>query len=746
MAKTRCTKRALLLSALSLLMCVSMLAGSTLAWFTDEVTSSGNQIVAGKLDVDLIDANGNSLENETLQFVDKDNNEILTQILWEPGCTYTLEPVKVKNNGNLWLKYEIVISGLKGDAELLEAIEWTIMLGDNEVTLDDLNGYLEPGKTSEALQIIGHMKEEAGNKYQEKSIDGISITVYATQYTKENDSFDDQYDADALVADILATPETAQEIIDNAAEGTVIGLMAGTYDDLIVRNADGSAKNNITLLSNSAVVASVNLNGSTKITLKGLTFDASKGTTVWSYSAPTTSDSGVIASITDASQTRSYYGAQDITIVNCTFEGTPANVASYACIATTRYRSSQSSKNFTIKNCNFACDAQNYLQLNYIYGEVVVENNTFGGGEFSTGHNTINAVGSSANWTIVGNEFNNWNAEKAAIGSSRSSADGIVNWTVTGNNFNNAEDAVAFALKAKSYNANNTAVVFENNTALNGNATLVAAARNAEDDEDIFLGKKIQLDEGVELVNDATALTNVLKNTATDVVVLTNNVTVDTNWDARYTGGKQTKEVVIDGLGNTLKITGQVADNNHNAVFRFETDAVVKNLVIDLSEASGYNGNTARAISAKGSLTVDNCTFIGNPALSKTRAIIFGEGQSAAPYDAEISITNCTFVNWKRGITDNENGADVKTVVIENNTCTNAHIYASAYENITVVNNTMSGSEINITSYSAAATAKVLAQGNVLDENQANMIGSASKQFTAANVDCQEGFVVNTIA
>ena len=195
MAKTRSTKRALLLSALSLLMCVSMLIGSTFAWFTDEVTSSGNQIVSGKLDVDLIDANGVSLENETLQFVDKDGKEILTQILWEPGCTYTLEPVRVKNNGNLWLKYEIVISGIEGDAKLLEAIEWTIMLGDNEVTLNDLKGYLEPEKTSEALQIIGHMKEEAGNEYQEKSIDGISITVYATQYTKESDSFGDQYDA-----------------------------------------------------------------------------------------------------------------------------------------------------------------------------------------------------------------------------------------------------------------------------------------------------------------------------------------------------------------------------------------------------------------------------------------------------------------------------------------------------------------------------------------------------------------------
>ena len=43
------------------------------------------------------------------------------------------------------------------------------------------------------------MKEEAGNEYQGLSIDGIGITVYATQDTYENDSFDNQYDAKADV-------------------------------------------------------------------------------------------------------------------------------------------------------------------------------------------------------------------------------------------------------------------------------------------------------------------------------------------------------------------------------------------------------------------------------------------------------------------------------------------------------------------------------------------------------------------
>ena len=41
------TKKALLTSVLCLLLCCSMLIGATFAWFTDEVVSGMNQIVAG---------------------------------------------------------------------------------------------------------------------------------------------------------------------------------------------------------------------------------------------------------------------------------------------------------------------------------------------------------------------------------------------------------------------------------------------------------------------------------------------------------------------------------------------------------------------------------------------------------------------------------------------------------------------------------------------------------------------------
>ena len=185
------TKRALVLSLLSMLLCVSMLIGSTYAWFTDTATTAVNKIQSGTLDVALEMSTDNgatwtNAEGKTLNFMTADNR---AEILWEPGCTYALPLLRVVNKGNLSLKYEIVITGIDGDAELNDAIEWTIPA--------EKTGNLAAGATSDAIAISGHMKETAGNEYQGTSIDGIAITVYATQYSYEKDSNNEKYDTEA---------------------------------------------------------------------------------------------------------------------------------------------------------------------------------------------------------------------------------------------------------------------------------------------------------------------------------------------------------------------------------------------------------------------------------------------------------------------------------------------------------------------------------------------------------------------
>ena len=195
----KATKRALLTSVMALVMCVVMLVGTTFAWFTDTASTAVNKIQAGNLDVQLLDATtGDSIEGETLQFKKAAGATQGEQVLWEPGCTYELPAFKVKNNGSLNLKYKIVISGIKGSAKLNEAIEWTMTDGETPMNINDgTEVSLAPNATSGNIIIKGHMKENAGNEYQGLSIDGIAITVYATQKDAEFDSFNNSYDAGA---------------------------------------------------------------------------------------------------------------------------------------------------------------------------------------------------------------------------------------------------------------------------------------------------------------------------------------------------------------------------------------------------------------------------------------------------------------------------------------------------------------------------------------------------------------------
>ncbi len=202
------TRRALLSSVVALVICLTMLMGTTFAWFTDTATVSVNTIQSGTLDVQLLDAATKAnIEGQTLDFKKAEGHEN-EEILWEPGCTYELPAVIVRNNGNLALKYEIVITGIKGDAKLNEAIEWTITNATGEFNL-------LPKTESPAITIKGHMKEDAGNDYQDLTIDGIAITVLATQYTHEYDSTDNQYDKDATYASAWDGTIDAEGLVAN---------------------------------------------------------------------------------------------------------------------------------------------------------------------------------------------------------------------------------------------------------------------------------------------------------------------------------------------------------------------------------------------------------------------------------------------------------------------------------------------------------------------------------------------------
>ena len=212
-----------------------------------------NKIQAGTLDVQLLDEQGNTLEGQTLSWKKAAGHEN-EAVLWEPGCTYNLQSFKIKNNGNLALKYKIVISGIVGDAKLLEAIDFTVTGVDGVTTANALNGFegkLAASSMTDAITISGHMKEYAGNEYQGKSIDGIGITVVATQDTVEHDSNGNTYDERAEYP-VLAS--SVSDFRDALSQGNSTIILASdvTVEDGIQMSVENDA--------------SINFNGNT---LKG---------------------------------------------------------------------------------------------------------------------------------------------------------------------------------------------------------------------------------------------------------------------------------------------------------------------------------------------------------------------------------------------------------------------------------------------------------------------------------------------
>ena len=149
----------------------------------------------------------NRLDGGSLSFIKAGvGTDAEAAILWEPGATFFTQGFKIVNKGNLALKYKVVVSGTTGDAKLLKAIDFAFVTDNTTPDADPVSfanegSLLKQNDSAPAnngvYYLRGHMKEEAGNEYKNLTLDGISITVYATQFTHEFDSFDNQYDVKA---------------------------------------------------------------------------------------------------------------------------------------------------------------------------------------------------------------------------------------------------------------------------------------------------------------------------------------------------------------------------------------------------------------------------------------------------------------------------------------------------------------------------------------------------------------------
>lgn len=246
MTSSKFTKRALVSSALAILMCTAMLIGTTFAWFTDTASTGVNKIKAGTLKVDIVNKDGKSIKDESMSFRNVEGSD---DILWEPGVTFKTDSFAVKNIGNLALKFKLILNGVTGDSELLDVIKFSVVKDDGSdnktvVDLADFEGVLKANnEISDLYYIEGRMDEEAGNKYQDKSLEGLGISVVATQYTHEKDSIDEKYDA-----------ETTYPAVDQTELAT---LLNGGKSATLAKDLDPEK----TITVNGAVKSTLDLDG-----------------------------------------------------------------------------------------------------------------------------------------------------------------------------------------------------------------------------------------------------------------------------------------------------------------------------------------------------------------------------------------------------------------------------------------------------------------------------------------------------
>lgn len=264
MTKSKSTKRALLLSVLTMLVCCAMLIGSTFAWFTDSVSTSNNKIVAGNLDVELKVMTGEDT------FVNVEEQENLFSVnLWEPGVV-AYETFKAINAGDLALKYNLFLSYANANAiegkTLADVIKVAVIDGaltagtsrddlvaavkDDLKTIDTSikakDGQLDPEAEDTFTVVLYWEPTNYDNNYNvnngKTTSDGqplhidFGVTLSATQAPKERDSFNDQYDKSAAIEAPVAVENAINQ---GAADSNALLAKEIGATDIIYFDAEG---------------------------------------------------------------------------------------------------------------------------------------------------------------------------------------------------------------------------------------------------------------------------------------------------------------------------------------------------------------------------------------------------------------------------------------------------------------------------------------------------------------------------
>ena len=189
MFRCKSNKKAFIMTALIILLCLVCLTGATLALFTSNLNDGTIGIVTttGSVKVDIVDTSPkqNTLVDKVLQFQTSSTQKV---ILFEPGATFYTQGFQIKNQGNIPINFRLSVSEDENldMEEFNRAFEVWITTDPKDTgsaqRLPAFEGRLEKnGDCSATYYLVIKMKETADNSFQGKSYQGIGVTVYAVQ-------------------------------------------------------------------------------------------------------------------------------------------------------------------------------------------------------------------------------------------------------------------------------------------------------------------------------------------------------------------------------------------------------------------------------------------------------------------------------------------------------------------------------------------------------------------------------------
>ena len=266
-----------------------------------------------------------------------------------------------------------------------------------------ISGQDAAGAVAETLDCAGYV----GRGYAAAA--GSNVSVNGVVYAYKGNGVYESAGAEVKNADEL------KAALADASKTTIVLAANGEFGTIV-------AKSNKTIIAlDGAKVNAVVLNGSDKVTLKNIAFDAANAVIGYDGAGKAITRANIVNDNNAGSNTPNR-GASNIVIDGCVFTGAFANGGASIGF-TDQKRSGGFTGNVTVKNCTFETTGAYYNIYGYYcgngqngYGDFVIENNTFNSTFVTGGPIYLGRYASSTPVVVKGNAFKTVSSLENAVG------------------------------------------------------------------------------------------------------------------------------------------------------------------------------------------------------------------------------------------------------------------------------------------------------------------------------------------